>query len=745
MAEDPTGSTASAMDISWLLSPFPLDEFIAEKWAKAPLRLTRGQSDFYHDLLPEQDLEFALLAASRTAGAVELLSEDDKPVICRSHEQAIAGFRQGKSIRIDSIQRFSYPITLLCRNLEQAINCPVNVNMYLTPGAGKKALDRHYDTHDVFVLQIHGNKIWRLYDPPFAVPLEALPLLRLENHNEMKKFRLGLDMSGRSNVTLGDEFTLKAGDCLYLPRGFWHEAESEPNAVSCHLTVGIQPTTYLDVVTVALSRAALGHTELREPLPFGFATDRSVRQSVDEKVSHILEELQGKLDAGGALGQIADHFLRLRKTGLQNHLLGRRGDQSTSGISGETEITVRTGMVCGINEGVHPPQFVFGTTAFAITAPYEQACRFITANRSFRVQDLPGDIGIPEKVALVKQLISEGLLLRRGGAKLIPEVSLGPSRWIPVRYNSTAGTVQWIDLGTRPLTEPFFHQTVQRVQLEEPRPRGRVTKARALVEMKEELRPAGFIFHMSRCGSTLLSNGLRAIHPSLVFSEPQAISDVLTAVNTGRLGGAGQSDDLLRGIMRAFGQRTGSEDAALILKFSSWNILHMARFRRLWPDVPCVIVVRDPGEVAVSCLEAPPGWLRKQKHSRQAVGLLGEQLAAARIGTDAEFCSQVLGQFLEVAEEQSDDRCVVLDYKNLNALRMIEVAKMFGLRPSAEDVANVEASMAIYSKDPSGKRAFVEDDQAKKSKVTAELQRALAKLAQPIYYRLVEDALQPVG
>lgn len=260
-------------NLEWLLAPSTAEEFAKCHWGRAPLRVRRDDSSYFSELLPEADLEFALHTAARIPGAVEILIEEDRPIKCRSHAHAVAEFRRGKSLRIDSVQRFSRNIFCLSQNLAQRISCPINVNMYLTPGSGKKALDRHYDTHDIFVLQIHRNKNWRLYDPQFPAPLEFLPLLQHESEREMKKFRLQTDFTGQKDSRLASEFTMQAGDCLYLPRGVWHEAESEPGRTSCHLAVGIQPTTYLDLLTLALSQAALSHSEFRRPLPLGFAND----------------------------------------------------------------------------------------------------------------------------------------------------------------------------------------------------------------------------------------------------------------------------------------------------------------------------------------------------------------------------------------------------------------------------------------------------------------------------------------
>src|ERR1019366_8091606 len=100
---------------------------------------------------------------------------------------------------------------------------------------------------------------------------------------------------------LADEFVMKAGDCLYLPRGHWHEAESKPGEISCHLTIGIQPTTYLDVLSGALSRAAISDQRLRQQLPFGFSVNTSAKNEVAAHIEDVVRSLPQSLDPIAAL------------------------------------------------------------------------------------------------------------------------------------------------------------------------------------------------------------------------------------------------------------------------------------------------------------------------------------------------------------------------------------------------------------------------------------------------------------
>ena len=64
----------------------------------------------------------------------------------------------------------------------------------------------------MIVLQLHGSKLWSLYEPVERLPLECSGDLNVE-HNELVKVK---------------EVLLEPGDILYMPRGVVHEAKVLP-------------------------------------------------------------------------------------------------------------------------------------------------------------------------------------------------------------------------------------------------------------------------------------------------------------------------------------------------------------------------------------------------------------------------------------------------------------------------------------------------------------------------------------
>src|SRR6476469_2135193 len=104
--------------------------------------------------------------------------------------------------------------------------------------------------------------------------------------------------------------------------------------------------------------------------------------------------------------------------------------------------------------------------------------------------------------------------------------------WTPVRAGARGDEliVEWRWLDDVPFREPFFTETVQ-LALERPFSLlfPRTTTIDALAGVEPGLEPNGFILHMSRCGSTLVSQMLAAVPGHLVLSEPLLVNDVLRA------------------------------------------------------------------------------------------------------------------------------------------------------------------------------------------------------------------------
>jgi hypothetical protein len=186
---------------------------------------------------------------------------------------------------------------------------------------------------------------------------------------------------------------------------------------------------------------------------------------------------------------------------------------------------------------------------------------------------------------------------------------------------------------------------------------------------------------------------------------------------------------LLHSLFSLFAHYRTGEAESLVIKFVSLDILGLQLVRSCWPEVPCVIVIRDPVEVMVTNLKGR-GWMSLKERPEYATQLLGwtdlPRPAAAMI--DEEFCARVLGSFctsaLQTLAQNGDDRCMVVDYVDLSPDRMREIAAFFGLELREEGKA-VDEVFQSYAKDPEKKVRF-RDDRDLKQRLATVLTRSAA-------------------
>lgn len=269
--------------------------------------------------------------------------------------------------------------------------------------------------------------------------------------------------------------------------------------------------------------------------------------------------------------------------------------------------------------------------------------------------------------------------------------------WTPVSFNVDTPTfsVDWGDLRAFRFSEPFFDQTVQR-WAGGPSPQLLRTDLDALevLDASPSLDPTAIIFHLSRCGSTLVSRLLAQVPETLVVAEPSPLNDLLLADVAEEAKAV-----LLRRLVRAFGRRRFGDERRFVLKASSWNVRHAALFRRAFPRVPVVWVQRSPAEVMASLLADPPAWLKPSSAAPLAPLLFGLDAAAmARLGPEA-YAAEALRTLLEAASGLADDGpALVVDYRELPHAVWTRAAPFLGLALDAETTARLADEAQYYSK-----------------------------------------------
>ncbi len=310
------------------------------------------------------------------------------------------------------------------------------------------------------------------------------------------------------------------------------------------------------------------------------------------------------------------------------------------------------------------------------------------------------------------------------------------ARWTPVKLDFSGPTpaVFWADLSAERFVEPFFDQTVAR-WASGPRARPPVRTgldALAALDGEPSLEPAGMIFHLSRCGSTLVSRLLGTLPGVVVLAEPSPLNTLL-GLDSDQADKAGLIA-AVRLVVRALGRRRHGDERQLVLKCTSWNIRHRAILAAAFPDTPWIWVQRDPAHVLSSLLHNPPGWLALQTAPHRAARRFGLDEAKVPAMTRPEFAARALGAMLWAALSDPTGGRLCIDYADLPAAVWLSVATHFGLDVDPAAIARMTEESQLYSKDPEP-RVFT-GDSPERRRVTEEIIEAARRFAEPGYRAL---------
>ncbi len=312
------------------------------------------------------------------------------------------------------------------------------------------------------------------------------------------------------------------------------------------------------------------------------------------------------------------------------------------------------------------------------------------------------------------------------------------SGWVPIRlYREAAATmVDWCYLGEKRFTEPFFDDTINGC-LRHPfnalfRHQTPIRRLEEWEQAQPGIPPTGFIFHLSRCGSTLIAQMLAALPGHIVIAEAHPIDQALRA----HLDDPGVTDDQritwLRGLVSALGQPRAGGETGYFVKFDSWSILELSLIRRAFPGVPWLFVYRDPVEVMASHRQRPGVHLVPGLLPPHLFGL--DRESALEMPAD-EYGARVLAAVCGAAlAGYGLGGGKLINYNQLPEAVFTNIAGFFGLRCSAEEADAMRSVARVDVKHPAF--PFAADAEAKRGRANHALRREVEQWAMPRYRQL---------
>lgn len=260
-------------------------------------------------------------------------------------------------------------------------------------------------------------------------------------------------------------------------------------------------------------------------------------------------------------------------------------------------------------------------------------------------------------------------------------------------YRYKEPTVIWQEVANNRFLKPFFSdetKTSKKKYIS-------FKELEDIVDTSKYLEPKGFIFHTSRCGSTLLSNALSSLEKNIVIKESVFIHDILTLDYKNNI----SSDEVKKKLVDAIkvlGRKRFDFEENLYIKFNCWEIANIEIIRELYPNTPMVILYREPKEILTSHKKIP---------GMQMVPQLLDGKLFDKIPKDVlfdDYPSIVLENIFENCLLQKDkEKMMFINYVDIKNIFFSKIAPFFDLNLEDDEIELIKSGFKIYSKNPTEK------------------------------------------
>jgi len=309
--------------------------------------------------------------------------------------------------------------------------------------------------------------------------------------------------------------------------------------------------------------------------------------------------------------------------------------------------------------------------------------------------------------------------------------------WLPI-YTYWSGDrflVDWCYTGGQRFTDPFFGDTVDRLcgdlAVRLFRHQTGMEAAQEWNECSPGLAPSGFLFHMSRCGSTLVSQMLAAAPRNRVLSEPTALNGLFRAALLRPGIPRATLVDWLRTVVGAMGRPLEGE-SRYFLKLDCWHVLALPLIVEAFPETPWIFLHRDPAEVLVSQMKLPGAWTVPSVLEPEVFGMKPEETRGMPM---LEYRARLLAAIGTAAlRHRKCGRGRLVNYQELPGWVSASLPGHFHLAFDQAELERMGQAARWDAKTP--QMEFSSDRREKLMSVTPEIQSAVDRWLAPVFGQL---------
>lgn len=386
-----------AIDFAHLIYPLTVDSFFKKHWEQQYL-YQQHKPGYFNQVLVAEDIDLFLSQQNLHPDGIRLVNKgktaslDDftkmetllggkvKTIVCA--EKVYGLFHQGATIIINSAEKTIPRLANACRIIEQQLNIRVQSNIYITP-PHSQGFDVHYDSHDIFTMQIKGPKTWKIYAPSTDLPTTYTQLTE--------------------EPKLLQEIEMNSGDFLYMPRGVIHEAFTSAVA-TIHVNFSCKPRYGFHLLADLVKEAEKNDVFFRKTIPHLLSSEAEKNEYkilFANKIQQLIEKIN------------IDDLLSLQQTDfIQNQILNFKGlllnSLALEKLNINSIVSKRTGFSYQIKDLPTETLITFGKQKLRVPSFVNK--ELLLQNSPFQIKDLVGLITDKGKVALISSFIKAGFL-----------------------------------------------------------------------------------------------------------------------------------------------------------------------------------------------------------------------------------------------------------------------------------------------------------------------------------------------
>ncbi len=339
-----------------------------------------------------------------------------------------------------------------------------------------------------------------------------------------------------------------------------------------------------------------------------------------------------------------------------------------------------------------------------------------------------------DPVAVERAFAPDPLGLDRFLPKPITGEAIPGPAWLPAAIvEAPSGlAIDWFYLGDNALSDPFFEDSLRQARY---MPISRLIRHRTpLATLPEAVGaagavPDGLIFHLSRCGSTLVAQMIAALPGAVVVSEPAPFDWVLQYAQNATDQPIEQRLALIRAMAAALGRRAVSGQG-FVIKLDCWHTVALPLLRQAFPHTPWIFLYRDPLEIMASQFR-----MRGLQTVRGGIGPSVFGITEEGLSEEA-YCACVLERTCAPILDADDTvRGLLINYTELPGAVEAAILPHFGIELT--DAARPALAAAAGRDAKAPRTPFAPDSAEKQREASAAVRAAVTHyLAEP--YRRLE-------